>query len=149
MVFHLRTMRRCKCPTLKWKLELLRYFQPDNKQLAEILRHKRAPKERNLGHRETPSLSDVAQIFAETPDTIFATVSRWATLYLNELALQCFFGGQEPLAWVKADPEANQDNFEGKKQVGNKPSRLPLHRGLKLTLTRSYSLLSFFFCSTK
>ena len=146
MVFHLRTMRRCKCPALKWKLELLRYFQPDNKQLAEILRHKRAPKERDLGHREWPSLSDVTQIFAETSDTIFATVSRWATLYLNDLALQSFFGGQKPLDWVDADPEANQDNFEGKKQVRYKPSRLPLHRGLKLTLTRSYSLLSFFFC---
>ena len=135
-VFHLRTMRRCKCPTLKWKLELLRTFQPTDKKLAEILRHKRAPKERDLGDRECPSLSDIGQIFRETPDTNFATVSRWATLYINNKALEFHFGDQQPEAWVAADPEANPDNFQGKKQVGKEPSRLPIHVGLRLTLTR-------------
>ena len=140
-VHQLRTMRRCKCPTLRWKLELLRNFAPTNKQLAEILRHKRAPKDRDLGDRDEPSFSDVAQIFRETPETIFATVSRWATLYINNKAVGHFFGDQEPEATVDADPEANPDNFHGKKQVGQAPSRLAIHVGLKLTLTRNLSLL--------
>jgi len=140
-IFYLRTMRRCKCPTLKWKLELLRCFQPTKKQLAEILRHKRAPKERDLGDRLQPSLEDIGQIFRETPSTMFATVSRWATLYINGKALEFFFGDKQPEQWVSADPEANPANFEGKKQVWQEPSTLPMHVGLKLTLTRCSDML--------
>ena len=40
---HLRTMRRCKCPELKWKLELLRTAKPDKKQLQKILKSHKAP----------------------------------------------------------------------------------------------------------
>ena len=136
-VCHLRTMRRCKCEKLRWKLELLRYWTPSNAELRNILRAKRAPKNRDPGDREEPSLDDIRQIFEETPDTVFATISRYATGVINRLALQVLFPDQEPEATVPADPEANPHNFQGKKQVGNEPSQLPIHRGLKLTLTRN------------
>ena len=71
-----------------------------------------------------PSLDDIRQIFEETPDTVCATLSRWATGVINSLALQVLFPDQEPEATAPADPEANPDNFQGKKQVGKEPSQL-------------------------
>ena len=137
-VFSLRTMRRCKCPKLRKKLELLRYFTPSQQELKEILRGHQAPRNSDRDSRgENPSFEDIQQIFAETPDTIFTTISRWATGYINEQALKVFFGDREPLAYVPADPEANPNNFEGKKQVRWDASQLPIHEGLRLTLTRN------------
>ena len=37
-VHHLTQMRRCKCPELRWKLELLRGSMPSGQQLKKILR---------------------------------------------------------------------------------------------------------------
>ena len=67
---HLSTMRRCKCPNLRWKLELLRSYKPIASQLRDILPKQRAPSsEVRLSHHRG----------AETPQTTFITMTRRAT----------------------------------------------------------------------
>jgi hypothetical protein len=138
--FKLHTMRRCKCDDLRWKLELLRSAKPSQAQLRDILKGHRAP---SRWYREeavatgAPTESDVGWIFHETPDTTFATISRAATARMNAHALKYFYGDEQPLAVVPGDPEANAENFYGSMQVYSWPAQVPIHIGMRVTLTRN------------
>ncbi|CAE8634388.1 unnamed protein product, partial [Polarella glacialis] len=134
---HLHTMRRCKCPLLRQKLELLRHAKPSRQQLKWLLRTKRAPKEREPGDRMEPSLSDVAQIMIETPETMFLTVTRVGASSLNDMVLQALFGNQQPLAVLPSDPDSNVANYVSGQQCFHTPSDLPLHIGMRVTLTKN------------
>eukprot|EP00971_Amphidinium_carterae_P007307 144666-Amphidinium_carterae.1 len=76
--------RRCKCPALRWRLELLRSAKPSKKQMADILRGHKAPSRLHRAKdvmAERPSEQDVHNIFAETPETTFVTISRAAAAW--------------------------------------------------------------------
>ena len=138
--WHLRTMRRCKCPHLKWKLELLRTAKPSIKQLAAILKGHKAPsRARRQSKHMTPEPTeqDIANIFEETPDTTFVTISRSAAAWVNDAAVRSIFHGAPPLQVVKGDPEANPENYRGTAQVANVPVDLPIFVGGRLTITKN------------
>ena len=141
--YTLHTMRRCKCDKLKKKLELLRTAKPDARQLTDLLRRHRAPKQRapgdptQPGDREQPSLEDIQQIFAETPDTTFVAITKAGTEYLNQMCLEAQFSGEVPAAVIPGDPEALPSNFRSGKQVAWECPEVPIFPGMKLTLTKN------------
>ena len=137
--WHLHTMRRCKCPDLKRKLELLRTAKPSVKQLADILKGHKAPSRARRQSRymtPEPTEEDIANIFAETPETTFVTISRAAAAWVNEAAVKSIFPGA-PVKVVPGDPESNPNNYRGTSQVGNAPVDLPIYIGGRLTITRN------------
>ena len=83
----LHTILRCKCDKLRKTLECLRTNKPNQEQLRQIKAGHKAPSLHRAGYvmNEVPSLEDVGHIFAETPNTMFLTISRKATAYLNDL----------------------------------------------------------------
>eukprot|EP00959_Pyramimonas_sp_CCMP1952_P395036 8276788-Pyramimonas_sp.AAC.1 len=113
-------MRRCKCPILKKKLELLRTATPSRPQLVEIIQDHRAPSpiHRDVGwwEREEPTEYEIGQVFEEHPTTTFVTISRAKAAWVNQAALRHFYWEQEPLGTIDADPEFNPRNFYGTKQ---------------------------------
>lgn len=136
----LRTMRRCKCPHLRWKLELLRSYKPNAAQLRAILRKHRAPspEHRPLEYGAAwPTESEIMAIFSETPQTIFITLTRRAAAWVNDAALKLYFGDRQPLDVLPAEPEQNLDNYVGSEMVAWQPSHLAIHAGLRLCITRN------------
>eukprot|EP00971_Amphidinium_carterae_P306004 6081270-Amphidinium_carterae.1 len=137
--FHLRTMRRCKCPDLRWRLELLRSAKPSKKQLADILRGHKAPSRLNRAEdvmAERPSQQDVHNIFAETPETTFVTISRAAAAWVNNAAVETLHPTR-PLATLPADPDNNPDNYRGTAQVDHMPLPMHIYAGMRVTMTQN------------
>ncbi len=95
---HLRTMRRCQCQDLKWKLELLRTAKPSKEQLHSMLRGHRAMPDRGPGYSPEPTNLDMEAMLRETPQTTFVTITRRAAAVLNNLALEVLFAAASP--WV-------------------------------------------------
>ena len=133
----LHTMRRCKCPKLRRTLEILRSNKPSRQQLKEIMAGHKAPSLGRAGYvmNKVPSFDDVQNILAETPETMFLTVSRRAAAHLNELAVQALFPDVPPLAVLPADPESNVDH-KGKK-IADFPSEAEVHIGARVILTKN------------
>eukprot|EP00971_Amphidinium_carterae_P156474 3101712-Amphidinium_carterae.2 len=105
---YLHTMRRCKCPVLKWKLQLLRGHKPNKHQLGKILTGHKAPSQqyRSSFHMpQVPTENDIGWIFRENPETTCVCISRHATSWVNTVALQQIFSNMIPLTTVRADPE--------------------------------------------
>ena len=135
---HLRTMRRCQCPELKWKLELLRSAKPSKEQLLRLLRGHRAMPDRGPGYSPEPTNLDVEGMLRETPNTTFVTITRRAAAVLNELSLEALFSDAQPEAVALGDPEDNLDNYDSRgRQIGWEPARLPIFVGARVTLTRN------------
>ena len=139
--FELRTMRRCRCSALRWKLELLRVAKPSQKQLSDILRGHRAPTRQNRQKYRPPSSppsdDDIQAVFAETPDTVFVTITKAAAAAVNALAVSTFFPDQSPLAVLPGDPDANPANFRGSEQHAWEPAPIPIFLGARVQLTKN------------
>ncbi len=145
-VRELQTMRRCKCPILKKKLELLRVASPSKHQLwNDILRghlaplpnHREARRHDDITGREGPTQSEIGWIFTEHPETVFVTISKSKAAWVNEMAIQHFFGNSLRLATVGVDPEANPANYERNKMIAWDPLLMPLYQGLRITFTKN------------
>ena len=135
---HLQTMRRCKCPDLRWKLELLRTTKPSKEQLLRILRGHRAMPDRGPGVSPEPTELDVQGMLQETPQTLFLTITRRNAALLNDLAVRALYGDAAPLCFVPGDYESNVDNYDEFGQlVDCQPLHLPVHEGMRVTLTRN------------
>ncbi len=135
---HLRAMRRCACQELKWKLELLRTAKPSKEQLHRMLRGHRAMPDRGPEYSPEPTNLDMEAILTETPHTTFVTITRWATAFLNNLAVEVLFAEALPLGTVAADPESNLDNYDDRgRLIATIPLQLPIYVGARVTLTRN------------
>ena len=139
--FELRTMRRCRCAALRWKLELLRAAKPSQKQLTDILRGHRAPRRQNRQGYQAPSSppsdDDIRAVFVEDPDTVFVTITKAAAAAVNDLAVSTFFPDQAPLAVLPGDPDANPANFYASEQRAWDPAPIPIFVGARIQLTRN------------
>lgn len=135
----LHTMLRCKCPKLQKTLEILRTCKPSMQQLRTITAGHKAPSLGRAGYtmNEKPSLDDVGHILAETPNTMFLTVSRHAAARLNRLAVEVLFEGRHPLAVVPADPESNVHNYWRGEMVDEVPDEVPIYLGARVILTKN------------
>jgi hypothetical protein len=136
----LRTMRRCECPELRWKLELLRNYKPSPGQLRRILRKHRAPSREfrpAVYGGAWPTEEELMAVFTETPDTDFLVQTRHAAAYVNAAAEKLYFSGQEPLACVPAEPEQNPNNYEGFEMISWEPSELKIYTGQRLFITKN------------
>jgi hypothetical protein len=135
----LHTMRRCKCDVLRRKLEILRTAKPTVPQLRFIVKNKKAPSLGRAGYvmNVEPTQSDVGHILAETPHTMFLTISRRASGFLNDLAVRVLFADQTPLGTFPTDPESNTANYEGSKQVASEPLWLPIFASARVILTKN------------
>jgi ATP-dependent exoDNAse (exonuclease V) alpha subunit len=128
--FELKTMRRCKCEELKWKLELLRTAKPSVTQLKSILRNHKAPSQQRRGayHMTSePTFDHISAILEETPQTTFLTITRASSAKLNA----------HPIFTAPADPEANPENYVGSAMHWYTPIALPIYIGAKVTLTKN------------
>lgn len=135
---HLRTMRRCKCAELKWKLELLRTAKPSREQLHRLIRGHRAMPDRGPGFSPEPTNLDMEGMLGEWPDATFVTVTRRAASVLNDLAVEALFKDERPCAVVPADYESNLENYDHYGQlVDCQPVYLPIYLGMRVTLTRN------------
>ncbi|CAE7607678.1 Pif1 [Symbiodinium sp. CCMP2592] len=138
VVRHLRTMRRCKCAELRWKLELLRTAKPNKDQLHRILRGHRAAPDRGPGVSPEPTELDVQYILEETPQTLFLTITRRNAALLNDLAVQALYSDALPLAVVPGDYESNLANYNQAGQlVDCEPVQVAIYEGMRVTLTRN------------
>ena len=137
-VMELQTMRRCQCNDLKWKLELLRDQKPTKQELRQILKGHKAPA-RMQGRRMAtePTAEDIADIYKETPNTTFVTISRRAAACVNEMAWAHFAANAGRLGAFPGDPEANPANYHRGTQVAYAPSRLRAFKGMRVTLTKN------------
>ena len=135
----LRTMRRCKCAELRWKLQLLRAHEPDAAQLRRILKGHRAPLHRtDRSQSFEPTLADVKQILKETPKTQFVTFTLRGAQKLNGFAVAALFAGKAPLGELPGDPEHNPDNFgPGRQMWSAYPQRLVVYPGMRLSITKN------------
>ena len=135
----LHAMLRCKCPELRKKLELLRVGKPTVEQLRKILAGHKAPSRHRAGYgmNPEPSQDDVTHILAETPQTLFLTISRRACAQLNDMAVAALFADAAPLAVVPGDPESNVDNYQDGKMVAQNPVEVPIYRGARVILTKN------------
>ena len=136
-VHQLTKMRRCKCPELRWKLELLRGSMPSGKQLKKILRGHRAPRDCAAEDQTEPTAETVKQVLAETPRTLMLTITCRGADQLNRFALEALFGEVEPMAWLPCDPEANVENFDSPRQLEAAPAWMPIFPGMRVTLSRN------------
>ena len=135
---HLRTMRRCQCPELQWKLELLRSAKPSKEQLHRTLRGHRAMPDRGPGYSPEPTNMDMAAMLQQTPNTTFVAVTRRATAILNNLALEVLFAEAMPLGRVAVDPESNLENYDDRgRLMAMEPLHLPIFVGARVTLTKN------------
>ena len=135
-IMQLRDMKRCKCPRLRWKLELLRSATPSKQQLRKILRHHRAPTHRRP-HAGAPTSNDIAKVLRETPRTTFLTITRQASKRLNECAVQVLFEHSQPLRRIPGDPDENPDNFWGQHQVAAEEYHMTIYEGMRVRITRN------------
>ena len=136
----LHHMRRCKCKQLKWKLELLRTAKPSRQQLRKIKAGHKAPSMRyRIGYRSNavPTSDEIKAVFAETPLTTFVTITRAAAAWVNQLAVEHFYGDSNPLSTVPGDPDSNPANFDGTRQTRHEPIMIPIHRDLRVMLTKN------------
>ena len=135
----LHTMQRCKCPKLRKTLEILRTNKPSVEQLREIKSGHKAPSLHRAGYimNEEPSLDDVGHILAETPNTLFLTVSRRAAAHLNGMALAVLFAEAAPLAMLPADPESNVNNYADGHRVTDIPLEICIYLGARVILTKN------------
>ena len=138
VVRHLRTMRRCQCEELRWKLQLLRTAKPTRQQLLQLVRGHRAMPDRGPGVSQEPTTMDVQGMLAETPSTTFVSITRRNAALLNDLAIEALFGEEEPVCFVPGDPESNTDNYdEAGRQIDCQPQQVPIYIGARVTLTRN------------
>ena len=138
VVRHLRTMRRCQCEELRWKLQLLRTAKPTRQQLLQLVRGHRAMPDRGPGVSQEPTTMDVQGMLAETPSTTFVSITRRNAALLNDLAIEALFGEEEPVCFVPGDPESNTDNYdEAGNQIDCQPQQVPIYIGARVTLTRN------------
>ncbi|CAE7455269.1 Pif1 [Symbiodinium pilosum] len=135
-VMQLREMRRCKCPSLRWKLELLRNAIPSGKQLKKIVRGHRANM-RKTSRGKIPTAEEIAAIMRETPSTTFVTLSRRGSAGLNQLAMMALFADTPALDWIPCDPQENFRNFQGQIQVSAEPYMMPVYEGMRIRITRN------------
>jgi hypothetical protein len=138
--WELKTMRRCKCETLKWKLELLRTAKPSKAQLMDIKKGHKAPRREHRGAyrmSEAPTEEDIAWIFTENPDTTFVTITRAAAAWVNEVAVKHLFAGQQPVCVVPADPESNPSNYFGTTKIAFDPMPMRVFLGMHVMMTRN------------
>ena len=134
----LREMIRCKCSLLRKKLEILRVAKPSVKQLRFILKGHKAPSGAYYDDTaEGPGQEEVSQILAETPQTLFLTVSRKACATLNDFAVQSLFSEEIPVAVLPTDPESNVENYDGAKFIDDKPLATPIFAGMRVVLTKN------------
>jgi hypothetical protein len=135
----LHTMRRCKCDTLRQKLEILRTSKPSVAQLKMIKKGHKAPSRGRAGYvmNPEPSPSDVGFILEETPETMFLTISRKAAAKLNEMAMVALFHDQTPLLTVPCDPDSNPANFDGSAMSRELPLQLDVFLGQRVILTKN------------
>ena len=135
---HLHTMRRCKCPDLRWKLELLRSAKPSKEQLLRIVRGHRAMPDRGPGISPEPTNLDMKDMLGQWPDTTFVTVTRRGASLLNQLAVEALFEGGLSAATLPADYESNLNNYNDYGQLWDcTPMELEVHIGMRVTLTRN------------
>ncbi|OLP74791.1 hypothetical protein AK812_SmicGene45567 [Symbiodinium microadriaticum] len=138
VVKRLRTMRRCQCSELRWKLQLLRTAKPSREQLKDLVRGHRAMPDRGPGVSPAPTSLDVQGMLAETPNTTFVTITRRNAALLNDLAIEALFGEAQPVCTVPGDPESNTDNYgRGGRLVDCQPAQVPIYLGARVTLTRN------------
>ena len=139
----LYTMHRCKCKDLQHKLEILRTGKPSVKQLRDIKKNHKAPARYRDAVRMNPepTPSDVKQILAEKPETLFLTISRVACAKLNQWALDSLFADAAPLTTLPTCPEANVENYVGSKQVREEPLLLHVYEGMRIILTKNLNKL--------
>ena len=86
---------------------------------------------------DVPTENEIMWVFAETPDTVFVTISRAGAAWINQVVLRGFYPDQTPLLTIGGDPDANSDNYDGTHKIRNDPLQLPVHLGMKIVLTRN------------
>ena len=136
-VWTLFEMRRCKCAKLKWKLQLLRSSIPNGAQLKKLVKGHRANLQRDRTRGNIVTAEDVAQVFKETPNTTFVTISRRGTAKVNKHAVRSLFSDADVLGHIPCDPQENFDNFRGTAQVDAQPFWMPVYEGMRVTITRN------------
>ena len=136
-ILQLHEMRRCKCARLKWKLQLLRSSIPNGAQLKKILKGHRANLHADRTRGNSVTAEDVAQVFKETPNTTFVTISRRGTAQVNKHAVRSLFSDADVLGHIPCDPQENFDNFRGTAQVNAQPFWIPVYEGMRVTITRN------------
>jgi hypothetical protein len=137
---YLHTMRRCKCPILRKKLQILRAAKPSASQKRFIVRGHKAPLLQHRGAERMqaePPPEHILHILQETPQTLFLTISRRACAKLNRMAVEGLFYNVIPLWTAPIDPESNTDNYRGSAQIGDVPLMQPIYIGMRIMLTKN------------
>ena len=81
------------------------------------------------------------ELFEKHPGTTILTCTRRGEQIANDVATAAKFGNRTPLAVLPGDIMQNRDNYDqnGKwrEDIKPAPSRVPVHKGMKLVLTQN------------
>jgi ATP-dependent exoDNAse (exonuclease V) alpha subunit len=115
-------------------LDILRTSMPTKAQLNKICRNRKAWK------GDEPDARDIGRLLRTYPEAIMVAATRAGVAQVNRLALEALHPRAQPLTVLPGAIEDNPDNYDKGKLRDDRlpqPSEVPIHRGLKLYLTRN------------
>jgi ATP-dependent exoDNAse (exonuclease V) alpha subunit len=115
-------------------LDILRTSMPTELQLNQICRNHKA------WEGDEPDAKDIGRLLRTHPEAVMVAATRAGVAQVNRLALEALHPRAQPLAVLPAAIEENPDNYyNGKLREDRRPqpSEVPIHRGLKIYLTRN------------
>ncbi|CAK9045171.1 ATP-dependent DNA helicase PIF1, partial [Durusdinium trenchii] len=142
-VVTLHEVRRCKCPELQSKLDVLRYHKPTGAEGQRFVNKLCYQHKAWTGHDE-PTALDIASVLDRTAGaTTFITCTRRGAGVINELAVDVLFinRNKRTLGLVPGDysdfPENYTDQGRLREDRAPLPAKVPLFAGLRIQLTRN------------
>lgn len=137
----LHAIYRCKDPEFAKVLGVLRTAKPTATGPAGTLTVPQLMRGRRAWRGHCPKVQDVHQLLSKHPETTMMAITRQGAQTLNELAVEAFFSGMDPVCILQGDMESNPANYdaEGKLKPASAcvPLHVPCYVGMKLYVTKN------------
>ena len=107
----LHEIYRCKDPEFAKVLGVLRTAKPTATGPAGTLTVPQLMKGRRAWRGHCPKVQDIHRLLSKHPETTMMAITRQGAQTLNELAVEAFFNGMDPVCILQGDMESNPANY--------------------------------------